>query len=83
MEHDVVIYVSDNNSYCKKVIDLVQEHDVSYKVKNVTQNKNYMKELQNNGIYGTPALFVKGEDHSILGYQREKIRTALIQAENE
>ena len=74
---DVVIYISDNNQYCNKVIQLMEEHDVSYKVKNVSKNREYMKELQNDGIYGTPALFVLSKKKTILGFQRNKILQTL------
>ncbi|MCF3944633.1 glutaredoxin family protein [Oceanobacillus alkalisoli] len=80
--HDVIIYVSDNNHYCTQVIDLVKKYDVTYKIKNVTQDRDYMKEMQDIGIYGTPAMFVKGEKHSILGYQKERIRHALSKVEH-
>ena len=74
---NVVIYISDNSTFCNKVINLMEEHDVSYKVKNVSQNKEYMRELQRDGIYGTPALFIDGEKRSILGYQKNRILKAL------
>ncbi|MCM3742203.1 glutaredoxin family protein [Oceanobacillus luteolus] len=76
-EHDVVVYVSDNNKQCLKVIELIEAYNVPYKVKNVSRERGYMKELQNKGIFGTPATFIKGEKRAILGYQKEKIRSAL------
>ncbi|WP_405099209.1 glutaredoxin family protein [Oceanobacillus sp. FSL H7-0719] len=79
---DVVVYVSDESTYCNKVIHLMEEHDISYKVKNVSKDKEYMRELQRNGIYGTPALFIKGQEHSILGYQRNRILNALNVRQN-
>lgn len=79
---DVVVYVSDESTYCNKVIHLMEEHDISYKVKNVSKDKEYMRELQRNGIYGTPALFIKGQEQSILGYQRNRILNALNVRQN-
>lgn len=79
---DVVVYVSDESTYCNKVIHLMDEHDISYKVKNVSKDKEYMRELQRNGIYGTPALFIKGQEQSILGYQRNRILNALNVRQN-
>lgn len=76
-KQNVTLYISDNSSYCNKVINLMKEHDVSFQVKNVTQNRKYMKELQNDGIYGTPALFIMGEEQFILGYQKARILKAL------
>lgn len=74
---DPVIYISDDSTYCNKVIRLMDKHHVSYKVKNVTQNHEYMRELQEFGIYGTPALFIKGQELPILGYQEKRILKAL------
>lgn len=82
MNHDVVLYVSDNNEHCTQVLDLVKQYDVSYQVKNVSQHKEYMQEMQKNGVYGTPALFIKGERNSILGYQKQRICNALKNAES-
>lgn len=79
---DVVVYISENNTSCNKVIQLIEEQDVSYKVKNVSKHKDYMKELQKNGIYGTPALFIKGQDYFILGYQKNRIIKALNHISN-
>lgn len=80
--YDVIIYVSDNNQYCTKVVNLVKKYDVTYKIKNVTQNRDYMTKMQKKGVYGTPAMFVKGEKHSILGFQKERIHHTLRKVEN-
>lgn len=75
--HDVVVYISKDNNYCKKVIQLIEDAEVSYEVKNVSDNREYMKELQKDGIYGTPATFIKGMDRTILGYQKREILNAI------
>lgn len=72
----VLIYVSDDCSQCKKVIKLLENNDISFREKNVTQNKENMKELQERGIYGTPAVFVEGSQ-VIQGYQKNKLKYAL------
>jgi glutaredoxin len=74
---DVVIYVSDDHQDSTKVVQLVKEYDVSFQIKNVTQNIEDMKEMQNNGVYGTPVLFIEEGKDSILGFQQERIRHAL------
>ncbi|WP_373895133.1 glutaredoxin family protein [Virgibacillus natechei] len=75
-EQHVTIYISDENSQCKKLIQQLDEWDVSYTTKNVTQNRDYMKELQDIGIFGTPATFVDNQS-AILGFQKNKIKYAL------
>lgn len=74
---EVVLYVSDNSPKCQKVLELVKDYNVSYKIKNVTQNSDYLKEIQRSGIYSTPAMFVPGEKESIQGYQKDTIQRAL------
>lgn len=78
-EKNVIIYVSSNCSHCKKVLDQMDKWDVSYKIKNVTQNSNYMKDLQAQGIYGTPATFIEDQSKAILGFQKGEIKHALEQ----
>lgn len=76
-DKNVIIYVSDNNPHCKKVLNQMDKWDVSYKIKNVTQNSNYMRDLQDQGIYGTPATFIKDKSKVILGFQKNEIKHAL------
>lgn len=75
-QSNVVVYISDHNFKSKEVLDLLDEYSVSYNKKNVSDNGKYMKELHEMGIYGTPAMFVKGHP-VILGYQKNKIKYAL------
>ncbi|MHA6253023.1 glutaredoxin family protein [Oceanobacillus sp. CAU 1775] len=81
MEHQdrqhVVVYISKDNQHCKKVIQLFENENVSYQVKNVTDNSDYMRELQQDGIYGTPAIYIKGKKQTILGFQKQKILDAI------
>lgn len=73
---DVVVYVSDNSLKSNKVIDLMNDYNISYKKKNISNNSNYMKELHQRDIYGTPAVFID-DKQAILGYQKNKIKYAL------
>ncbi|OZU89181.1 hypothetical protein CIL03_09240 [Virgibacillus indicus] len=74
---NVVVYISENNSQCKKLMNEMDKWDISYDTKNVTQNTEYMKELQDQGIYGTPATFIEDTREVILGFQKSKIKYAL------
>lgn len=76
-DKNVVIYISENNSQCKKLMDEMDNWDVSYDTKNVTKNTDYMKELQEQGIYGTPATFIEDTKEVILGFQKSKLKYAL------
>lgn len=50
---------------------------VNYMVKNITQNIDMKRELQNLGIYGTPATFIEGYSDPVLGCQIEKLKSRL------
>ncbi|PAV30699.1 NrdH-redoxin [Virgibacillus profundi] len=76
-ERSVIIYISESNSQCKKLIDQMDKWEIPYKTKNVTENNKYMKDLQQQGIFGTPATFIESEQDPILGFQKNKIKYAL------
>ncbi|RYG71881.1 glutaredoxin family protein [Lentibacillus lipolyticus] len=71
----VVVYISENSSYCKELLSQLDYWQINYETKNVTKNRKYMQELQEDGIFGTPATVVN--DHVILGSQINKIRHEL------
>lgn len=71
----VTVFVSEDSEPSQKVTDLLDEYNISYELNNVTKEKDYLKELQMIGIYGTPATKVDGE--FILGYQKNKLKHAL------
>ncbi|UJL47034.1 glutaredoxin family protein [Virgibacillus sp. NKC19-16] len=76
-EHHVTIYISDGNPQCGKLIKQLDEWNVSYATKNVSHNRDYMKELQDIEIFGTPVTFVGEDQPAILGFQKNKIKYAL------
>ncbi|WP_226038163.1 glutaredoxin family protein [Aquibacillus saliphilus] len=75
IEQDVVVYVSNNCRQCNKVLSLLEDGNVPYTKKNTSVNKDYMKELQGERIYGTPATFVNNE--IVLGMQKSKLQRVL------
>lgn len=76
-DKEVVIYVSEDSAPCKKLLNKMDKWDVSYQTKNVTNNSVYMKELQEKGIFGTPATFIEDQNSVILGVQEGKIKEGL------
>ncbi|WP_188456854.1 glutaredoxin family protein [Virgibacillus oceani] len=72
---DVLIYISSNCQRNNRLLDQLDEWDINYEKKNVTENPEYMKELQGKGIFGTPVTFIDGEP--ILGMQKSKLKHAL------
>ena len=71
------IYISDNSPSCEKLINQMEKWGISYQTKNITKNNEIKKELQNQGIYGTPATFIKGYSEPILGVQLGKLKREL------
>ncbi|GAA0447393.1 MAG: glutaredoxin domain-containing protein [Bacillota bacterium] len=76
-ESDVLVYISSDCKECENLLKHLKEWDISFRTKNVNENSNYMKELQEKGIYGTPATFIKEESEPILGFQKNKIKYRL------
>ncbi|MFC2947795.1 glutaredoxin family protein [Virgibacillus sediminis] len=82
-DKQVTIYVSEDNSQCNKLISQMDEWNVPYEIKNVSKNTKYMRELQDMGIYGTPATFINGNEGPVLGYQKNRIKNNLGLGNND
>lgn len=72
-----LIYISDDCTSCQELLKKMDQWAVEYKVKNITDNNQNKKELQEYGIYGTPATFIEKKKEPILGYQIDKLKRAL------
>jgi len=77
----VTVYISDDSNKCDQLLIELDKLDINYETKNVTSNKNFMKELQNEGVYGTPATFIGNHKSPILGVQKNKIKQTLNEGE--
>lgn len=71
----VKVYVSNNCTESNKLIHFLHELDVDCEVKNITDNKDYLKELQEQHIYATPVVMIN--EHTILGFQKRKLEHEL------
>lgn len=70
------VYISDNNTECERLVDFLQEADISFSLKNTTENKQHLTDLQKNNIFITPAIII--DDHyQVIGFQPDKIRRFL------
>ncbi|WP_099156485.1 NrdH-redoxin [Virgibacillus ndiopensis] len=72
---EVLIYIGGNSKRNKKLLEQLDDWEIDYKKKNVIENPKFMKELQDKGIFATPATFIDGDP--ILGLQLNKIKHAL------
>ncbi|TCT20375.1 ribonucleoside-diphosphate reductase class Ib glutaredoxin subunit [Melghiribacillus thermohalophilus] len=73
-ERKAVVYTSENCAQSRKVIQFLEHYQISYVEKNVTGNEKYLKELQDQSIYGTPVVYVN--QVYIQGYQKNRLAAA-------
>jgi len=74
-EPNVVVYTSDSCNYCDRVLNYLNEWDVDFTEKNISQNDAYYKEMKENKVYGTPVTFIDGE--KVLGFQKPRFEKLL------
>lgn len=71
----VVVYTSDKCVQCKRVVEKLDDWGVDYEERNISADRSFIKELQENKIYGTPATFIG--NYRVLGFQEYKLKKAL------
>jgi len=71
MDSEVIIYTSDQCKKCETLKNLLNRWDISFKEKNTTKNRSYLKELQRIGIYGTPTTLI--DEQLIEGLQENRL----------
>lgn len=74
-ENNVIVYISNNCSHCDKLVAHLNQWNIKYQTKNVTEDHENMEQLQERGVFGTPATLV--EDEMILGFHINKIKHVL------
>jgi|SRR5699024_370463 len=70
-EGKIIVYTSDDCHESKQIIHLLDELEVDYEERNISQNRAYLKELQAKSIYSAPVLMFNNK--AILGFRQEKI----------
>ncbi|QXE02221.1 glutaredoxin family protein [Terribacillus sp. DMT04] len=76
MKHRRVdVYISDHCRQCDKVVQQLDEWNISYNVKNVTDSPALLKEMQAYSIYSTPLVLVNGE--KVHGFQKDRLQQVL------
>ncbi|UOR10331.1 glutaredoxin family protein [Halobacillus amylolyticus] len=71
----VVVYTSVGCSQSEKVLSMLNEWNVAFEERSITDNNQNFKELQEQGIYATPATIIDNE--KVLGYQKHKLKRTL------
>ena len=75
MENEVRVYVSDDCDECDRMVALLNKEAIDYELKNISSDKENLRELQQQHVYATPALIVKGK--KVLGFQEQRIKQIL------
>ncbi|QHS24107.1 glutaredoxin family protein [Virgibacillus sp. MSP4-1] len=70
-QKEVLLYTSDNCDQGRKIKQLLNDWNIPFQEKNISENRSYLKELQADKVYATPATYINGE--RVLGYQKEKL----------
>lgn len=72
---EVILYTSDNCKKSDQLRELLNKWGISFIEKNTTKNRLYLKELQKDGIYGTPTTLVG--DVYVEGLQKNRLNNLL------
>lgn len=73
--NNVVVYTSENCTQCEKILSFLDKWEVPYEEKNVSSDRSAFKALQEQKIYGTPAIMI--DNRTILGFQKNKLKQEL------
>lgn len=71
----VIVYTSRNCSNCDRVLSKLEEWKIDFEERNISENREFFKELQSKKVYGTPATFI--DDEKVLGFQERKLKRLL------
>jgi len=75
VDKKVIIYISNNNLESRRLMDQLDDWKIYYLTKNISEDKENLRQLQEYGIFSTPATFVG--DTAILGFQKKKLKQTL------
>ena len=75
MPNEVIVYTATGCPHCQKVKKQLEEWNIPYEERNVSEHREYFEELRSKRIFGTPATFINGK--LILGFQPEKMKERL------
>ena len=75
MSRTITIYTSEGCGYCRKLKNFLAEHSLDYTEKNVTAHPEYLEELQAQGIWAVPTVFIG--DQAVPGYRPNQLKEIL------
>ncbi|ADU30939.1 glutaredoxin family protein [Evansella cellulosilytica] len=71
MENVIVVYTSSGCSYCEKVKNLLEEQEVDFVEKNISESETFFKEWRTKEVLGTPSTFLNEEE--VVGFDKNKL----------
>ncbi|TFB13224.1 glutaredoxin family protein [Filobacillus milosensis] len=74
LNKNVVIYTNESQDSVK-LKNILNEWDIDYEERNISENNDYLIELQKKGIFATPATFI--DNYCIQGVQPDHLKTEL------
>lgn len=72
---EIKVYVSNDCQESRKIMNFLEQLNVMYEKRNISENKAYLTELQRRNIYSTPVVII--DENIILGFQKNKITNLL------
>lgn len=75
MDRNVTVYVNDEDADCRRLVEQLDDWEVNYDTKNVTADPKNLEQLQEHGIFATPATFI--DENIVLGFQKDKLKHTL------
>lgn len=72
---EVIVYSSTGCPKCQEVKEQLRKWGVPFEERNISENPEHFKALQERRIFGTPATFINGRP--VLGFQPKRLRERL------
>lgn len=72
MNRQVKVYTSRDCPECDELLAFLDEKKINYEERNITENREFLKELHRQNIFLTPCLIIN-QHYRILGFQKDKI----------
>jgi glutaredoxin len=76
----VIVYSSENCSYCVKLKAFMQTHGLEYELKDIQSDEDIYKEFRELGAVGTPFTIMKKKENvewEVLGFNETKLKEYL------
>ena len=73
--NNVIVYTSSTCTYCAALKQFLHERNVAFEIRNVSENKDYKKELMKMGYMSVPVTVI--DNTVVVGFDKEKLESLL------